>query len=196
MVVESIRAGSACRERGFTLVELAITLVVLAVLVTLAAPSFTNMTQRNRLTAAANEVSAILQVARMDAISRGQAVTVCPSPDGSTCGISEGWSRLIVFVDPDRTAAVVDKDDFLRELWIDGAGLSVDASSNVAAGPWIRFSADGLVRMSGNGRQGAITVCSSRLPPESDNARDIHVGVSRVSVSSRNATPDCTAPNN
>lgn len=196
MIVEDVRAGWARREKGFTLVELAITLVVLAVLVTLAAPSFTNMTHRNRLTAAANEVSAILQVGRMDAISRGQAVTVCPSPDGSTCGVSQGWSRLIVFVDPDRTAAVVDKDDFVRELWIDGTGLAVGASSNVAAGPWIRFSPDGLVRMSGNARQGAITVCSSRLPPESNNARDIHVGVSRVSVSHRNATSDCTAPNN
>lgn len=61
----------ACGRRGFTLIELAITLAVLAVLGTLALPSLGRSLERHRLQAAAQALVADLSEARFEAARRG-----------------------------------------------------------------------------------------------------------------------------
>src|SRR5687768_5278862 len=63
--------------QGFTLIELMITIGVLAVLVMLAIPSFTTVINNNRLAANANELIASLQLARTEAVRRNTRITVC-----------------------------------------------------------------------------------------------------------------------
>ena len=187
-----IRSGSPDACRGFTLVELGVTLTVLAILVGLAVPSFANMTQRNRLTAAANELVAALQTARVEAVSRGQSVALCPSNAAAQQCVGSDWSRLIVFIDADRNGVVEAPDDeVLRSVVIDGAGLHVNASPAVGGKP-IRFAPDGLVRVE-TGRAASLQVCSDRLTPESNNARAIRIAVSRVAVEQL-AAADCEEP--
>lgn len=71
--------------RGFTLVELMVTLAVLAVLTMVALPSFRDTIRRSRVSAASNALLADLRYARIEAINRGQLVSLCPSSDGSKC---------------------------------------------------------------------------------------------------------------
>jgi type IV fimbrial biogenesis protein FimT len=71
--------------RGFTLVELMVTLAVLAILTMVAVPSFRDTIRRNRVSAASNALLADLRYARTEAINRGQLVSLCPSSDGSSC---------------------------------------------------------------------------------------------------------------
>lgn len=71
--------------RGFTLVELMVTLAVLAVLTMVALPSFRDTIRRSRVSAASNALLADLRYARTEAINRGQLVSLCPSSDGSKC---------------------------------------------------------------------------------------------------------------
>ncbi len=70
---------------GFTLVELMVTLAVLAILSTLAAPMFGDLIQRNKVDAVSGELTHLLQYARSEAITRASAVTVSPS-DGNWVG--------------------------------------------------------------------------------------------------------------
>jgi len=186
---QSVPAGS----RGFTLVELMITVVVLAIVVTLAAPSFSDLINRNRLIAAANEVVGVMQTARMEAVRRNTRVVLCPSSDGASCS-GANWQRLIAFSDADGDVTVdVDDDEVIRDVTVSTGGIVVNPSSNTATNQRISFGASGLARVgSGVAREGGLSVCSDRLDA-AENTRDVVVAVSRVSVTTRNGTDACSA---
>ncbi len=78
---------------GFTLVELMVTLSVLAVLLGVGVPSFQATIRGNRITATANDLVAALQFARSEAVRLGVNVTLCPSNNQTTCSgaWTDGW---------------------------------------------------------------------------------------------------------
>ncbi len=73
------------RSRGFTLLELMITIVVAAILVAIALPSFRDLIHRNQVSSASNALLASLSYARTEAITRGQIVSMCPGSKASGC---------------------------------------------------------------------------------------------------------------
>jgi len=81
----------ASRPSGFTLVELMVSLAVLAILLALAVPSFQNATLGARLSGYANDLLASTQLARSEAIKRNAPVTLCRSTDGTTCATTGSW---------------------------------------------------------------------------------------------------------
>lgn len=91
--------------KGFTIIELMITLAVATILLGLAAPSFNDIIKDSRLTTQINGLSASLNLARSEAIKRSLTVTVCKSANGTACGgeWQQGW---IVFVDNNGNGAV------------------------------------------------------------------------------------------
>lgn len=97
------RPGSGtARPGGFTLVELMVTIAVLAILLTIGVPSFNSVIASNRLSAGANEFVASLQLARMEAMRRNTRVVVCRSADQATCATGTTWTGWITFVDSNR----------------------------------------------------------------------------------------------
>ncbi len=64
------------RRRGFTLVELLIAVAVVAIIVTIAAPSFRDMILMQRLRAVNAQVVTDMQFARNEAVSRGTLMRV------------------------------------------------------------------------------------------------------------------------
>ena len=89
------------RMRGFTIIELMITLVVAAILLAIAIPSFTYLTVSNKLTTSANSLVSNLAIARMAAIKRNADVGVCADsacsvnfPAGSATVIHAGISGI------------------------------------------------------------------------------------------------------
>lgn len=87
---------------GFTLMEMLIAIAVLAILVTLAVPSFQQLIQNNRLSAQGNELVAAFQFARSEALKRGVWAEICASNDGETCSddFADGW---LVYCNPANT---------------------------------------------------------------------------------------------
>jgi type IV fimbrial biogenesis protein FimT len=93
-----------CRTAGTTLVELLTTLTVVAILATVAVPSFHAFYLDNQRAAVVNGFLHSLFLARSEAIKRAQIVSVCPSADSWNCDPRIGdWARgWIVFANRDR----------------------------------------------------------------------------------------------
>lgn len=88
------------RNHGFTLVELMITVIVIAIVATVAIPNFARVIESTRVTGYSSELVSALNVARSEAIKRGNRVGVCASSDQATCSGSDDWSNgWLVYVD-------------------------------------------------------------------------------------------------
>jgi type IV fimbrial biogenesis protein FimT len=111
--------------RGFTLLELMVTIAVLAILATVGVPSFRDLIQNNRVTTQTNELVTALSFARTEAVKRGRPIEVTVSQS------APGWSATVVF----EPAGL---NETLREF--DRAGSSVTL---VAGSGTIEFTATG-----------------------------------------------------
>jgi type IV fimbrial biogenesis protein FimT len=165
--------------RGFTLVELLVTLAVLAIVVVAGVPGFQSVVNGNRLAAASNETIAALQTARLEAIRRNRRVAVCASADANagtsaTCSASDpdGW---LVFVDNDRDGSFGAGDLLLRTSTLDGP-MGVGGASTVV------YRSDGLARdVAGELMDGSIRIAIDTRHPVR-NVRCVAVRAGGVSV--------------
>ena len=64
-----MKQNSRTRARGFTIIELMIVIALLAVVATIAVPSFTQFTRNNQTQAQSDEILRFLQYARSQAVS-------------------------------------------------------------------------------------------------------------------------------
>lgn len=87
------RDGRRAKARGFTLIELMVTLTILAVLTVVAAPSFNDALLSNRLAGVSNSFIASAQLARSEAIKRNSTVRLCRSANGTSCATSGTWQQ-------------------------------------------------------------------------------------------------------
>lgn len=74
-------------QLGFTLIELMVTITVLAILLALSVPSFSQLVSNNRAASMTNDLQFSLKLARSESIKRGVAVALCPRAavaDGAT----------------------------------------------------------------------------------------------------------------
>jgi type IV fimbrial biogenesis protein FimT len=90
------------RSRGFTLMELLVTLMLAGVLLGIGVPAFRDFMRNGRLTGAANEMLLTVVTARNEALRRQTVVSVCPSttPASATATCSGAATQgYIAFVD-------------------------------------------------------------------------------------------------
>lgn len=137
-------------QTGFTLPELMITLLVASIVMTVAIPSFQDFIMKNRLTTQINQFITSINLARSEAIKRGETITLCSSNDQSTCTASTWESGWIVKDSSDEVLRVYDS-------------LSGDnALSNADSLTSISFRADGFF----SGTSTTFTLCSNGVSGE------------------------------
>lgn len=104
---------SASRTTGFTLIELMVTVAVLAIMAALAFPSFQGTLRSNRIATTTNELLASVSMARSEAIRSTRGGGVCSSADGKACGgdWNSGW---LVWTDSNGNEALDDAEPVIR----------------------------------------------------------------------------------
>ncbi|WP_286071525.1 GspH/FimT family pseudopilin [Stenotrophomonas sp. 57] len=101
------------RERGFTLIELMVTLTVFVILASIAYPSFRSMMRSNRVATTSNELMALTNLARSEGIRNNRGGGVCGSADGTACDGS--WSKgVLAWSDLDGDGQLGGSDPVLR----------------------------------------------------------------------------------
>ena len=128
---------------GFTVIEVLVTLVLLAIVTGLALPSLQQYSANNQVVAASNSIVSGLNFARFNAITSGDDVTICPSANGTTCSAGNWDSNWIVFSDNDADA-VPDPAEVLRVAALDSS-VAVSGFSQA-----IVFRSDGITSLGSN----------------------------------------------
>jgi len=99
----NIGVNNVKQQKGVTLIELMITVSIVAIILAFVGPSIQSILIKNRIVAEINETSSLIQYARHHAIDEQAQVVVCPSTDYSVC--STDWNDpKIVFIDDDDNA--------------------------------------------------------------------------------------------
>lgn len=83
-------------SRGFTLLELLITLAIAAILLTIALPSFETWLQRERHTRAVNQLQAIYHFARSEAVKREEMIVLEATADSLSVWTSGNGSAQVM----------------------------------------------------------------------------------------------------
>ena len=181
---------------GLTLIELMVSLSVLAILLGLAVPSYRTFIQSTRLTAITNDLASALATARSEAVKRATRVTVCKSANvnaaSPTCSAVANWQDgWIVFVDGS-VAGTVDGTDAANVLRVFQPtvinGMAIDGGVNFD--DWVSYMASGVSRGSGDLPNGTFVVDFATCPsPATNMARNVVINnTGRVTVQRINCT--------
>ncbi|SEG76895.1 GspH/FimT family pseudopilin [Marinobacterium lutimaris] len=129
------------RFSGFTLLELMVSIAVLAILLSIGIPSFSSFIDSSQRRAISEGLASAVKVARSEAVTRGVETTLCRrNSAGNACSNDANWSVGWLVIPNASGAAPV-------RVW-DALPARYTLSQNGGAGP-ITFTAMGSVQNEG-----------------------------------------------
>jgi type IV fimbrial biogenesis protein FimT len=105
VIMEHCLNLKSTKHKGFTLVELLVTITVLAIVTTIGLPSLQSFLVANRLNTHVNEFVGLMNYARSEAIARNAYVIVCAKQTSAdTCDNTQFWGERQVMICVDSNA--------------------------------------------------------------------------------------------
>ena len=162
--------------RGFTLIELMITMVIAAILLTQAVPSFRAMIANNRITSQVNELVTSINYARSEGAKLNSPMVLCRSanPNAATpsCGgTAQDWSTgWLVFADANNNATYENATDTLVRVGGPSAA-GIEVHTNNTSNNNLQLNANGSTNEGGG--TAIFVVCDDR---NSDGTLDVAFG--------------------
>ena len=168
---------------GFTLSELMVTVAVVAVVLSVAVPSFQTQILNNRSIALGEDFASALNFVRSEAVKRAGRVSLCASKDGATCA-GDWTDGFIAFVD----TAAIDKAPapevglVLRVWGAQDPNAVISMKTGSSAASFIRYTGLGtLARVTDD----PLVILAQFKNCTGKAARQINIGLSGlVSISS------------
>lgn len=178
---------------GFTIIELMVTLIVLAIVMAIVVPNFTGLINRNASLAIGEEMITAFNFARTEAIKLRQPVSICPSDDDAT-GCGDDWSNgWIVYTDGATETADSTTVSSVLRVWNDissSAELAVSRGANAV--DFVRFTGMGMLARVG-GSTDSVSVTAQQKNCSGEAARNITIGLAGI-ISSKGT--QCSEPDN
>lgn len=116
--------------KGFTLVELMVTIAVLAIIATLAAPNLSQILKNTKVKTSSGDIFNFLQQARTEAVRLGKTVTICGSSDGTNCLTANktNWSTGLIAKSSASSTPI-------QKLTFENTQLSITAPETISFNP-------------------------------------------------------------
>ena len=135
-------APRPARPRGFSLVEMMVTVAVAGVIISLGAPSFLRALGGHAIKAQAEELQDAVRIGRSEAMKRNGPVVMCrtePTNTGRCAGSGGDWQTWLLFADLGRSGTFVGGDPILRQHLDVSGRMTVTSDA-----PSVRFEATGI----------------------------------------------------
>lgn len=155
------------RALGFTIVELMVAVAVMAILVAIAAPNFSDMLKANRVQSISRDLYSQLNYARSEAVSRRKTIMFCHSSNGTSCGgtWSNGWVICLANSTTAPTDCGTSLTKYLLRVYKDVGNNTlsvVDNAGTPVAQDYFYFSSSGVVTGSASsGMSFTAKICES-----------------------------------
>ncbi len=168
----SERGWKSTQCGGFTLIELMVTITLVAIVMGIGVPSYQDFVVRNRIQTQASEIRSSLAMARVEAIRRGLRVRVCPGESGcnGSANWHNGWNS---FVDRNSDNA---REEAKNETQLE-VHISLDGGSTLTGANHVIFKSDGTA-----GAERELNLCTAEGDASPHRRRIAISSVGRIRV--------------
>jgi type IV fimbrial biogenesis protein FimT len=141
------RPAWPARQRGVTMAELVIVMMIVAIITAIGVPMYRHVTTDNRMATEVNALLGDMEYARSEAVREGRTITVCvagsvTSPYSCAGGATDTWQNgWIVFVDVNDNQTIASDQDVLRVQAPFTSGDTFESNYGVSS---VSFNRDGF----------------------------------------------------
>ena len=157
--------------QGYTLIELMVLVAVIAIVLAVGAPRLSVFFDGNRMVSNTNALVSAIQIARSEAIKRGNRVTLCKSANADaatpSCTTAGDWDQgWVVYSEEDNNIGQYnsssDGDVLRRQVGVEGASTTI-TTPDASIANYVSFTSRGVPKTaSGAAQSGLFRICDDR----------------------------------